>query len=94
MTYKCATTTCDHAPVPRALVTSCDGKEVELILNHALRVNPYNGEASTVEHVLVEERAAVQQRRPFVPTTAEVLMLGWYLQHLLQHVTMIKDVHP
>ncbi len=94
MTYKCATTTCDHAPVPRALVTSCDGKEVELILNHALRVNPDNGEASTVEHVLVEERAAVQQWRPFVPTPAEVRMLGWYLQRLLQHVTMIKDVHP
>jgi hypothetical protein len=63
-------------------------------LNHALRVNPYNGEASTVEHVLVEERATVQQRRPFVPTPAEVHMLGWYLQRLLQHVTMIKDVHP
>jgi hypothetical protein len=29
-----------------------------------------------------------------VPTSAEVRMLGWYLQRLLQHVTMIKDVHP
>ncbi len=94
MTYKCAITTCDHAPVPRASVTSCDGKDVELILNHALRVNPYNGEASTVEHIRVEERAAVQQRCPFVPTSAEVRMLGWHLQRLLQHVTMIKDVHP
>jgi hypothetical protein len=80
--------------VHEELVTSFDGKDVELILNHALRVNPDNGEASTVEHVLMEERAAVQQRCPFVPTTAEVRMLGWYLQRLLQHVTMIKDVHP
>lgn len=94
MIYECATTTCDQAPVPRARLISFDEKGVEVTLNHVLRVNHYNGEASTVENFFVEKRAAVQQRRPFVQTTAEILMLGWYLQRLLQHVTMTKDVHP
>src|SRR3712207_577832 len=86
--FQPSTTKFDQTPVPDATLADLDIKEVEDHLAHALRVNRYSGDASTVEDFLVEERAAVQQGQTLIPTVAGVLMFGRRPQRLLPHATV------
>ncbi len=78
---ECATTTYNQASVPRSLLVSFDGKEVQVTLNNAFCINQYTRKACTVKDLLTKEQAALQQqqRHPFVPTPVGMLMFGWYL---------------
>jgi ATP-dependent DNA helicase RecG len=78
----------DQSPVTSATLNDLDLKEVEDHLAHAVRVNRYTGDASTIEDFLVEERAAVQHGDTCVPTVAGVLMFGRRPQRLLPHATV------
>jgi ATP-dependent DNA helicase RecG len=82
------TTRFDQTPVPDATLADLDLKEVEDHLAHALRVNRYSGETSTVEDFLIDERAAVLQGRALIPTVAGLLMFGRRPQRLLPHATV------
>jgi ATP-dependent DNA helicase RecG len=78
----------DQAPATDATLADLDLKEVEDHVAHALRVNRYSGDASTVERFLVDEHAAIQQGQTLVPTVAGLLMFGRRPQRLLPHATV------
>ncbi len=77
----------EETPVIEATLEDLDVTEVEEHLDHALRVNRYNGEARTPEEFLQDEHAVVQIDGRLVPTHAGMLMFGRRPQRFLKHAT-------
>jgi ATP-dependent DNA helicase RecG len=79
----------DQQPVLNvSMADDLDMKEVEDHLNHAKRVNRYQGHTLSVEEMLIEQRAVVKVDGKLVPTVAGLLFFGRWPQRHLPHATV------
>lgn len=79
----------DQQPVADTSIdVDLDIKEVEEHLNHAKRVNRYQGHALSVEEMLLEQRAVTNVDGKLVPTVAGLLFFGRWPQRHLPHATV------
>jgi predicted HTH transcriptional regulator len=73
----------DQQPVLGTSLDDLNVTEVEEHLNHARRVNRYQGQAAGIEEMLFEQRAVVEVDGKLIPTVAGLLFFGRWPQRYL-----------